>query len=450
VLLGRLEATALQQAESRVLDVNASIALNLGPLEERFTEDAVNDLRVRLFELSPEQQTAALTDAVKAADDILGYTKMGVGEFNVGELGTSLNPAGIGAIAEAENRLSRAIESGDSEAIAAATRHLGDIRNPTGTFQQATTERQLAQADSNIDLSFQRLAETMRANLVSEGYEGQRLEETVAARWQQYGLSIEQLDEVRRAARERETQGLRGLDQNDRRLSQADRGLDAADISQAALEAWRAVTTDENKRHNMAGEEQAREIARLDEAAQASLRATNLRRYPLPGQFVLDGQGEVSIPKSLQSLGLTPTPPEKQLYDRINWWVTGPSPGMAMSRTGEFGGWAQETAETIASLSLVTNAIVTAVQKNPRLAEGERTQVLKSINLEPSILTHPQTLRTRMRVVDSLLRGLLDAERLDPLEDQASILRAIDLLGVPKEGVTQEGTSPQRSRVVEF
>ena len=102
---------------------------------------------------------------------------------------------------------------------------------------------------------------------MSEGYEGQRLEETVAARWQQYGLSIEQLDEVRRAARERETQGLRGLDQNDRRLSQADRGLDASDISQAALEAWPSVTTDENKRHNMAGEEQAREIARLDEAA---------------------------------------------------------------------------------------------------------------------------------------------------------------------------------------
>jgi len=417
VLFGRLAATVLQQVESGVLDINAGIALNLAPLESRpeFDKGVINDLQVKLFGLSPEQQTATLTDAVKAADNILGYTKMGVGEFNVGELGTILNPAGIGAIAEAENRLSRAIELGDPEAIAAATRHLGDIRNPTGTFQQATTDRQLAQADSNIDLSFQRLAETIRANLVREGYEGQRLEETVAARWQQYGLSIEQLNEVRLAAREREAQGRRGLDQ--------------ADISQASLDAWRARTAAETERNNREGTAQAIERLRLDAEAIEDRRRESLIRYPPAGQMVTDAQGFTSIPDALESLGLTPTSPEKQLYNRINRWVTGPL--SAIPKSGELIGWAQETGATVTALKLVTNVIATALQRNPRLPEGERERVLESLDLMPGLLTNPRSLHTRMRVVDDLLRGMLSGTHA--LDDQASVLRAIDLLGVPQE-----------------
>jgi hypothetical protein len=116
---------------------------------------------------------------------------------------------------------------------------------------------------------------------------------------------------------------------------------------------------------------------------------------------------------------------------------------MGIARTGELAGWAQETQETLTALALATNIITTAFQRNSRLPEGERVRVLNSIDLDPGLLTNPHTLRTRMRVVDGLLRGMLSDK--DPLPNQASVLRAIDLLGVP-----QEGTSPQRSRVVEF
>ena len=72
-LLGKLASTALRQIEAGVVDVNAGIALNLAPLERRFGEKAINDLRVKLFGLSPEQQIATLTDAVKAADDVTEF-----------------------------------------------------------------------------------------------------------------------------------------------------------------------------------------------------------------------------------------------------------------------------------------------------------------------------------------------------------------------------------------
>tara|TARA_B110001454_G_scaffold207693_1_gene219372 strand:+ start:247 stop:600 length:354 start_codon:yes stop_codon:yes gene_type:complete len=112
-------------------------------------------------------------------------------------------------------------------------------------------------------------------------------------------------------------------------------------------------------------------------------------------------------------------------------------------KSGELAGWAQETQATVTALALATNVITTALQRNSRLPEGERVRVLDSIDLDPGLLTNPRALKTRMREVDSLLRGMLSDK--DPLPDQASVLRAIDLLGVP-----QEGTSPQRSGVVEF
>jgi hypothetical protein len=411
VLLGRLAATALQQAESGVLDVNASIALNLGPLEERFTEDAVNDLRVKLFELSPEQQTAALTDAVRAADNILGYEKIAPGE---GRIGLS----GIPEVPVTDRRLDE------------------DIR------AAGVTERQ---AD-------QRIAEAIRAALVNEGLAGARLDEAIRSALVGEGLSGARLDEAIRAAQVDESMAVRIQDENDRatgvgesqadqRIAQGTRTLDQADTSQAALEAWRAMTAEETERYHRAGEQLGIDKLELDEQAQADRRRTEKARYPSLGQRVTDAQGATLIPGTLESLGLTPTPPEKQLYGRIDMWVTGPMSGFPKS--GELAGWAQETQATVTALALATNVITTALQRNSRLPEGERVRVLDSIDLDPGLLTNPRALKTRMREVDSLLRGMLSDK--DPLPDQASVLRAIDLLGVP-----QEGTSPQRPRVVDL
>ena len=415
VLLGRLAATALQQAESGVLDVNASIALNLGPLEERFTEDAVNDLRVKLFELSPEQQTAALTDAVRAADNILGYEKIAPGE---GRIGLS----GIPEVPVTDRRVDE------------------DIRSAKVTEHQA--DRRIAEAIRaalvNEGLAGARLDEAIRSALVNEGLSGARLDEAIRAAQVDEGMAVRKQDENERAAGVGETLSDRKQDEIERA---AGVGESKADISQAALEAYRAVTADETKRHNRAGEQLGIDKLELDERAQADRRRTDMARYPSLGQSVTDAQGTTLVPETLESLGLTPTPPEKQLYGRIDMWVTGPMSGFPKS--GELAGWAQETQATVTALALATNVITTALQRNSRLPEGERVRVLDSIDLDPGLLTNPRALKTRMREVDSLLRGMLSDK--DPLPDQASVLRAIDLLGVP-----QEGTSPQRSGVVEF
>ena len=407
VLVGRLAATALEQVELGVLDVNAAIALNTGPLEGRLAEKAVNDLRVRIFGLSPEQQTAVLNDAVKAADDILGYTNIAPGEGRVGISGEAQIPV-IGAIAEAENRLLEAIKRGDAEEIAEATRHLGDIRNATGTFEQERIGREL-------DLAFRQLEEAMRANLADEGHAGQVLEEAIEARWQKYGLSIEQLNEVRRAAGVNEAQRARDL------------------AKQTPL------TENQELREEYEAEKKAGRVPAGQTFPRWLVTQRKLPESPdttPPVSLIADDEGVVDVEASMRDLGLTPTTPEKQLYGRINMWVTGPASGIPKS--GELVGWAQETGATVQALKLVTNAIATAIQRNPRLAEGERRRVLQSLDLEPGLMTNPRTLQTRMRVVDQTLRGLLSDNT--PLTDQASVLRAINLLGVP-QGIA--GTTDQ-------
>jgi hypothetical protein len=395
VLVGRLAATALEQVELGVLDVNAAIALNIGPLEGRLAEKAVNDLRVRVFGLSPEQQTAVLTNAVKAADDILGYTNIAPGEGRVGISGEAQVPVTNKALVEQQR------------AALVRERHADQV-----------------------------LAEAIRSAKVNEGYEGARLAEAIRSALVDQGLQGARLEEAIRAAGVNEAQGAQRLRQGDRDLDQSERRLDQGDTSQASLDAWRAITAEETAQHNREGERLARQQTRLDEQAQADRRRTEGVRYPSPGQTVTDAQGFISIPDTLESIGLTPTPPEKQLYGRINMWVTGPASGIP--RSGELVGWAQETGATVQALKLVTNAIATAIQRNPRLAEGERRRVLQSLDLEPGLMTNPRTLQTRMRVVDQTLRGLLSDNT--PLTDQASVLRAIDLLGVP-QGIA--GTTDQ-------
>jgi hypothetical protein len=417
VLLGRLAATALEQAESGVLDVNAAIALNLGPLEERFTEEAVNDLRVKLFELSPEQQTAALTDAVKAADNILGYTNIGPGEGRIG----------ISGIAQ----------------VPVTDLDLAERIRATGVSERQADQRMAEVVRSalvNEGLAGGRLDEAIRSALVNEGLAGERLEEAIRGAGVDESLAARRQTEVERAA------GV-GEDLSFQRLEQGTRSLDQADISQAALEAWRARTSEETERNNRAGTAQGIERLRLDAQAIGDRRRESLIRYPPAGQMVTDAQGFTSIPDALESLGLTPTPPEKQLYNRINMWVTGPVSGIPKS--GELIGWAQETGATVTALKLVTNVIATALQRNPRLPEGERERVLESLDLMPGLLTNPRSLHTRMRVVDDLLRGMLSGTH--PLDDQASVLRAIDLLGVPQERARIDSLLvPQEKVTAEF
>ena len=144
VLFGRLAATAIKQSESGVLPITSAIALNLEPLELRFGKEAINDLRVRLIGLSPDQQKATLTDAVKAADDILGYDVFTQGQGQVSKItGEAAFPAGIDPVTEAQTAVLEATRSGDPDKITSAVDALVNVSNPMSSFQIEMLEAEL-------------------------------------------------------------------------------------------------------------------------------------------------------------------------------------------------------------------------------------------------------------------------------------------------------------------
>jgi hypothetical protein len=195
VLFGRLAATALKQAEGGVLSMNHSIALNLIPLEFRFGEDAINDLRVQLHGLTPDQQKAMLTDAVKAADDILGYTVMTPGQVQVGLLGEPTRPAGISALEEAQDDLmkARGMYGTDSPQYANALDVMADVTRPMGSDEKNRLERSMGIDQGTLALATRRQAEVERANREGEAMDREGLVISAGESLRRYPASLTSL-----------------------------------------------------------------------------------------------------------------------------------------------------------------------------------------------------------------------------------------------------------------
>jgi hypothetical protein len=145
-------------------------------------------------------------------------------------------------------------------------------------------------------------------------------------------------------------------------------------------------------------------------------------------RLVTNDQGAVNIQDSMRAFNLTPTAEENKLFDRVDAYVTGPlsAPGRFLDNMF---GTAPKARATRTALDLAKNSITRAMQNNLRLPEGERVAVLKSIDLETSGWRAAGVVKTKIREIDRTLRMLL--QRREEIDDVASLLQAIDELGVP-------------------
>ena len=160
VLMGRLAADALRQAELRVLSIDDAIDVNLAALELLFGKDVVNDLRVQLHNLSPEEQQSALTNAAKAADDIVGHEVFTPGQRRRGIISGSVEvPAGTEPLKEQLSRI-LALTPGTEPYEAAVTQY--------GDMTRAMSQAEIEQFASGLDLDERQLDETIRHNMATE------------------------------------------------------------------------------------------------------------------------------------------------------------------------------------------------------------------------------------------------------------------------------------------
>ena len=104
----------------------------------------------------------------------------------------------------------------------------------------------------------------------------------------------------------------------------------------------------------------------------------------------------------------------------------------------------------------VQNEIIRAVINNPRFPVAEQERIRRELNIEPSMLTDPQTLLARIRALDSTLRTSLanrEREGADtslPVDARRGALQAanearnlLQILGVPQE---REEPAPRPQR----
>ena len=166
VLMGRLAANALRQSELEVLSIDDAIDLNLFALESRFGKDTVNDLRVQLHTLSPEEQQSALINAAKAADDIVGHEVFTPGQTRRGIIsGLGETPAGPEPLEEQLSKI-LALTPGTEPYEAAVTQY--------GDMTRAMSQAEIEQFTSGLDLDTRRLDETIRHNMAMEAQDRRR------------------------------------------------------------------------------------------------------------------------------------------------------------------------------------------------------------------------------------------------------------------------------------
>ena len=154
--------------------------------------------------------------------------------------------------------------------------------------------------------------------------------------------------------------------------------------------------------------------------------------------------------------------PERTLYELASVpRTTGVLPAIgegAQRVTGQVGANVvpSEFTERRQAFLNVQNDIIRAVINNPRFPIAEQALIRRELNIEPSMLTDPQTLRARIRTLDSTLRTSLanrERESADtslPAEVRRGALQAanearnlLQILGVPQE---REEPSPRPQR----
>ena len=145
-------------------------------------------------------------------------------------------------------------------------------------------------------------------------------------------------------------------------------------------------------------------------------------------RLVTNDQGVVDIQESLKAFDLTPIDEANKLWDRIDGYVTGPASMFGRATDNIFAN-APEARATRTALGLARNSIVRAMHANNRFPEGERRDLIKSIDLDTSSWRAAGVVRTKIHEIDRTLRMML--QRKDEIDDIGAILQAIDELGVP-------------------
>ena len=164
--------------------------------------------------------------------------------------------------------------------------------------------------------------------------------------------------------------------------------------------------------------------------------------------------------------GAAPTaqaPQQRSLYDLAQTpFTTGAGPAAAEGAQRVLGQVGlnvvpPEFTERRQTFLNVQNDVIKGIMNNPRFPVAEQERIRREINIEPSMLTDPQTLTARIRTLDNTLRSSLtnrEREGADtslPVTDRREALRAandirnlLTTLGVPQGREAAEPPRPQR------
>ena len=106
----------------------------------------------------------------------------------------------------------------------------------------------------------------------------------------------------------------------------------------------------------------------------------------------------------------------------------------------------EDTLEARQTMQMAGQELVRALQQNPRYSEGERKAIAKEISIAPSVFDSPDSLRSRMRSIDTNLRRRLEQNtatandpqmpedaRASARESARNISNYLDILQVPEK-----------------
>lgn len=125
--------------------------------------------------------------------------------------------------------------------------------------------------------------------------------------------------------------------------------------------------------------------------------------------------------------------------------VTGSLPGVAFNVEDP------ENTEARQMLNMSMQSLGRALAENPRFSEGEQLRIREEVNIKPSAFNDPQTLRSRMKAINTTLEDRIDdymeeasskattrAQKSQAVSKIATIRNFLDDLGVPEEGEQPE------------
>jgi hypothetical protein len=160
-----------------------------------------------------------------------------------------------------------------------------------------------------------------------------------------------------------------------------------------------------------------------------------------------------------------PAAPRQTLYEMAETpFTTGAAPAAAAAAQGVLGQVganvvSPEFTERRQAFGNAQGELIRSLAINPRFPVAEMERIRREINIEPSVTTDPQTLRARMRSIDSSLRTrLANEERAAgdtslPVETRRNAATAandirnfLDVLGVPQSGAPPRPPAAARNQ----